>query len=124
MRGYWRHIDCLVRILFLSEIFREIYAETSKKLIIFTAKFLDMSKENLINLRNYLYGTLDADDMLWLADELKRRLQKKENIKPYTREELYAMIEESERQYANGEYFSTEEVLSEIEEEEVELEAV
>ena len=83
-----------------------------------------MSKENLINLRNYLYGTLDADDMLWLADELKRRVQKKENIKPYTREELYAMIEESERQYANGEYFSTEEVLSEIEKEELELEAV
>ena len=83
-----------------------------------------MSKENLINLRNYLYGTLDADDMLWLADELKRRVQKKENIKPYTREELYAMIEESERQYANGEYFSTEEVLSEIEEEELKLEAV
>ena len=43
-----------------------------------------MSKENLINLRNYLYGTLDADDMLWLADELKRRVQKKENIKHTT----------------------------------------
>ena len=76
-----------------------------------------MSKETLTNLRDYLIGTLSKEDMAWLTAELAAHAKEEEKLKPYTMEELNAMIDESEQQIANGEVYDFEEVLNEIENE-------
>ena len=76
-----------------------------------------MSKETLTNLRDYLVGTLSKEDMAWLTAELTTHAKEEEKLKPYTMEELNAMIDESERDFAEGRVYTTEEVFREIEEE-------
>ena len=77
-----------------------------------------MSTTALTNLRDYLTGTLSPDDMMWLVEEMKSFMRGKEgNLKPYTIEEIHAMIEESERDIAEGRVTSHEEVMREWEEE-------
>jgi uncharacterized protein YeeX (DUF496 family) len=77
-----------------------------------------MSTTALTNLRDYLTGTLSPDDMMWLVEEMKNFMRGKEgNLKPYTIEEIHAMIEESERDIAEGRVTSHEEVMREWEEE-------
>jgi hypothetical protein len=73
-----------------------------------------MSTETLSNLRDYLFGTLSRSNMLWLATQLKEHAEKQEELKPYTMEELNARIDESERQLANGQYKTIEEVFHEM----------
>ena len=51
-----------------------------------------MSTATLTNLRDYLYGTLSAEEMLWLVDELTDHIRKGDKLKPYTIEELHARI--------------------------------
>ena len=51
-----------------------------------------MSTATLTNLRDYLYGTLSAEEMLWLVDELTDHIRKGDELKPYTIEELHARI--------------------------------
>lgn len=70
----------------------------------------DMSKEALINLRNYIQLTLSAEDLQWLFDELAP-LPAQQDLKPYTLEEMRAMVEEGERDIAAGHYYTTEELL-------------
>lgn len=82
-----------------------------------------MSRELLQNLGNYLLGTLTKDDTAWLIQYLMESSHQRP-LRPYTMEEINAMIDESERQIANGEYFTSEEVFKELAEEELELEAV
>ena len=41
----------------------------------------------------------------------------KEQLTPYTMEEIYAMIEEGERQFANGQWQDSEDMFRELEEE-------
>ena len=76
-----------------------------------------MSTTALTNLRDYLTGTLSREDMMWLMEEMRDFMRgKEENLKPYTIEEIHAMIEESERDIAEGRVTSHEEVMREWEE--------
>ncbi len=71
-----------------------------------------MSTEALSGLRDYLFVTLSRTNMLWLAEQLKERANRKEELKPYTVEELHQMVEDGKRQIAEGRSYSTEEVLA------------
>jgi|GEM_PF-1019050 len=70
-----------------------------------------MSRESLEHLRDYILLTLSPMDINWLMNELGSKLQQQEQQKPYTMDEINAMIDESERQIANGEYYSNEQVM-------------
>ena len=76
-----------------------------------------MSTETLSGLRDYLFSTLSRSNMLWLATQLKERAEKEEELKPYTIEELHQMVEEGRKQIAEGHYFTSEEVFSDLFEE-------
>jgi len=47
-----------------------------------------MSTQALTGLRDYLYGTLSTNDMMWLVGELQNYIRKEDLPKPYTKEEL------------------------------------
>ena len=70
-----------------------------------------MSTATLTSLLEFLYGTLTPSNMRWLGEHLIEQAEKSEEIKPYTMEEINAMIEESERDFEAGRCYSTEEVL-------------
>lgn len=79
-----------------------------------------MSTSVLSNLRDYLYGTLSPANMLWLSKQLADYVQKQreqERLKPYTMEEINAMLDEAERQFAAGEYVTNEDLFREWDEE-------
>lgn len=76
-----------------------------------------MSKEALIALRDHILLTLSPSDIQWLMGELSYTSHEPEQLKPYTMEEINAMIDEGERQIANGEYYTTEEVMDMLAEE-------
>jgi len=76
-----------------------------------------MSKEALEHLRDHILLTLSPMDINWLLNELSAKLQQQETFKPYTMDEINAMIDEGERQIANGEYYSTEQVMDMLAEE-------
>lgn len=77
-----------------------------------------MSKEALTNLRDYILLTLSLKDMRWLADELDAYAIKQEQLKPYTMEEINAMIDQGERDLAEGRYRDIEDLFREWNEEE------
>lgn len=92
-----------------------------------------MSTEALSGLRDYLFGTLSRSNMLWLSDQLREKAEEKEELKPYTVEELRQMVEEGRKEIAEGNYLTSEEVFkdlfeefdveeSEVEEKELQLE--
>ena len=72
-----------------------------------------MSKESLNSLLGYIQVTLTPDDMEWLGAQLLY-CAKSDILKPYTMEEVYAMLEQSERNFAEGSYSSNEEVLARL----------
>ena len=73
-----------------------------------------MSTTVLNGLRDYLYGTLSPANMLWLAEQLRQYVLELQQQKPYTIEEVNAIIDESELQLAEGKYKSHEEVFKEL----------
>ena len=76
-----------------------------------------MSTQALTGLRDYLYGTLSTNDMMWLVEELTDYVLKDEALKPYTIEELHERIAKSERDFADGHYITSEELFSDLNEE-------
>ncbi len=74
-----------------------------------------MSKDTLTGLRDYLFATLSKDNILWLAFELQNYVNKEEELKPYTTDEIRQMIEEGEKQVERGEYYTTDEVFRKYE---------
>jgi len=74
-----------------------------------------MSTATLMGLRDYLYGTLSIDEMVWLVEELKSYVRKESKPEPYTIEEIHHRIAESERNFAEGRYFSDDEVFADLE---------
>ena len=82
-----------------------------------------MSTATLTGLRDYLYGTMSANDMIWLVEELTSYIRREGELKPYTTEELEARIDKSERDAAEGRFRTHEEVFANIKDEEM-LEAV
>ena len=62
-----------------------------------------MSTATLSGLRDYLYSTLSTADMMWLGTQLTNRATKTEHTpKPYTIEELNAMLDLAEADIAAG----------------------
>ena len=63
-----------------------------------------MSTATLNNLLEYLYGTLSRSDMRWVADHLMEHANREEDydLKPYTMEEINAMLDAAEADIAAG----------------------
>lgn len=62
-----------------------------------------MSEATLTNLLEYLYDTLTPSNMRWMAMHLMAHADAdEENLKPYTMEELNAMLDQAERDFAAG----------------------
>jgi len=77
-----------------------------------------MSEATLQGLLDYLYSTLTPDNMRWMATQLMAHANaEEESLKPYTMEEINAMIDESERQIAAGLCQDHEDVFHELQEE-------
>ena len=70
-----------------------------------------MSSVALNSLLDYLQATLDMDNRRWLAEHL---IESADDLRPYTREELIARIEESEADIAAGRFYTDEEVQAEV----------
>lgn len=75
-----------------------------------------MSEATLQGLLDYLYSTLTPDNMRWMAAHLMAHADG-ENLKPYTMEEINAMLDEAEADIAAGRTTPHEEVMREWEEE-------
>ncbi len=77
-----------------------------------------MSTATLNNLLEYLYGTLSRSDMRWVADHLLEHLEKHEaeELKPYTMDEINAMLDEAEADIAAGRTTPHEESMSQARE--------
>ena len=63
------------------------------------------------NLLEYLYGTLTADNMRWVGEHLIEHAKMEEPLKPYTMEEIHAMLDEAEADFAAGKGIPHEEVM-------------
>ena len=68
-----------------------------------------MSLETLTSLRDYLYSTLSAENMLWLAGQLESYVKSVEKD-IYTKEDIYNIIKEGEKQISEGKFKTTEQV--------------
>ncbi len=73
-----------------------------------------MSTTTLYSLRDYLYGTMSADEMMWLVEELTNYIRKGNDIQSYTIEELDSRIDKSERDAIEGRYRTHEELFASI----------
>ena len=84
-----------------------------------------MSTTALQGLLDYLYGTLTPDNMRWVGEHLVMQAEKVDNpkIKPYTMEEINAMLDEAEAEIAAGKGTPHEEVMREWDEEIARMEA-
>lgn len=77
-----------------------------------------MSSQALTGLRDYLTGTLSIADMNWLVAELTDYAKKEEfPLKRYTKEEINAILDETEAEIAAGKGIPHEEVMREWDEE-------
>ncbi len=77
-----------------------------------------MSETTLTSLLEYLYGALTPSNQRWLAEHLIEHAKfEEEALKPYTMEEINARIDQSERDFAEGDFYSHEEVLKMLDEE-------
>lgn len=74
-----------------------------------------MSEATLTNLLQYLCGALTPSNQRWLAAHLVEHADQ-EDLKPYTIEELHERIAQSERDFAEGRYFTDEEVFADLDE--------
>ena len=73
-----------------------------------------MSETTLTNLLDFLYGLLSPKDKRWIAEQLIEQADEEE-LKPYTIEELHERIARSERDFAEGNYYTDEEVFADLE---------
>lgn len=78
-----------------------------------------MSTTALQGLLDYLYGTLSPSNMRWVAEHLFMQADKVENpdLKPYTMDEINAMLDEAEADFAAGKGIPHEVVMREWDEE-------
>ena len=77
-----------------------------------------MSTTALQGLLDYLYGTLSPNNMRWVAEHLVMQADKVENpdLKPYTMDEINAMLDAAEADFAAGKGIPDEEVWREMDE--------
>lgn len=77
-----------------------------------------MSEATLTNLLEYLYETLTPSNKRWVGERLiKYADYEEEPVKPYTMEEINAMLDEAEADIAAGRTIPHEVVMREMEEE-------
>ena len=77
-----------------------------------------MSEATLSSLLEYLYGTLTPSNMRWVSEHLIQYAENEENSqKPYTMDEINAMLDEAERNFEAGLGIPSEEVFRELEKE-------
>ncbi len=78
-----------------------------------------MSEATLTSLLEYLYGTLTPSNQRWVAAHLVEHanVEEGEALKPYTMEEINARLDQSERDFAEGNYYTHDEVLKMLDEE-------
>ena len=78
-----------------------------------------MSEATLTSLLEYLYGTLTPSNQRWVAAHLVEHanVEEDEALKPYTMEEINARLDQSERDFAEGNYYTHDEVLKMLDEE-------
>ena len=69
------------------------------------------------SLLEYLYGALTPSNMRWVGEHLIHYADCEENQKPYTMEEIHAMIEASQADIAAGKTYSHDDVMREWDEE-------
>ena len=83
-----------------------------------------MSEATLTSLLEYLYGALTPSNRRWLAEHLIEsvKMEEGEILKPYTMEEINAMLDESEAEIVAGIGTPHEEVMREWDEEIARLE--
>ena len=76
-----------------------------------------MSTATLNNLLEYLYGTLSVDNMRWVGEHLIEHAREEEesSLKPYTMDEINAMLDEAEANFAAGLCQDFDEAMAEIE---------
>lgn len=84
-----------------------------------------MSTTALQGLLDYLYGTLSPSNMRWVGEHLVMQADKVENpdLKPYTMDEINAMLDEAEADFEAGKGIPDEEVWREWDEEIARMEA-
>ena len=78
-----------------------------------------MSTKSLSGLVDYLCGTLSREDMLFVSQKLSDCAMEQadeEPLPPYTKEEMNAMLDEAEERFAQGIYYTNEEVFREWDE--------
>lgn len=77
----------------------------------------NMSTAALQGLLDYLYGTLTPGNMRWVGEHLIEQANKKEApLKPYTMDEVNAMLDEAEERFAKGLGIPSEKVFQKVEE--------
>jgi hypothetical protein len=78
-----------------------------------------MSTTALEGLLSYLYGTLSPSNMQWVGEHLIEYAKKEqdEQLRPYTMQEINAMLDEAEADFAAGKGIPDEEVWREWDEE-------
>lgn len=77
-----------------------------------------MSTTALTGLRDYLYGTLSPANLVWLGTQLTEYgNRQKEQLQPYTMEEIHEMIAQAQRESAAGLGQDSEEMFRELKEE-------
>ena len=77
-----------------------------------------MSTATLNNLLEYLYGTLTPDNMRWVGEHLIEHAKKEDaSLKPYTMEEINAMLDEAEADIAAGRVIDDDDLWREYDEE-------
>ncbi len=71
-----------------------------------------MSTATLRSLLDYLYGTLSISNMRWVGERLIEQANKKEKeqLRPYTMQEIDNMLDEAEAAFEAGEYLTNDEV--------------
>lgn len=76
-----------------------------------------MSTATLQGLLDYLTDTLSTSNMLWLSEQLTdyARKNEKQQLKPYTMEEIRARLQVAESESAAGLGIDTEEMIRELE---------
>lgn len=74
-----------------------------------------MSQASLSNLLVYLYSTLTPQNMLWVGKNLISRAEEEnDRLRPFTMDDINAIMDNAERESAAGEYRTNEEVFKDL----------
>ena len=71
-----------------------------------------MSTATLTSLLDYLFGTLSPSNMRWVGEHLIEQAEKQESeqLRPYTMDEIDAMLDDAEAAFDAGVFLTQDEV--------------